>query len=163
MAGHVSDDVAEFLKPRAQDGNPDEKHTRHLSPSQPEMLEKWRVARDEVETAALGNLAAALANASIEYKDIDGVRLGFVGTTLPFKSALTLAPNLRDVVSPILGWPLHAVVPDRDFLYLWDARHRTFLHRVGGVVVKEFAAAPYPLTTEVFEIRDDGITAIRAF
>ena len=129
----------------------------------PGMLEDWRVTLDEVEAMALSNLAAALADATIEYKDIDGVRLGYAATSIPFKSALILAPNLKQVVSPLLGWPLHAVIPDRDFLYLWDAQHKTFLNRVGGVVVKEFAAAPYPLTTEVFEIDDGGITAIGAF
>jgi hypothetical protein len=129
----------------------------------PKMLEEWRVGRDEAEAIALSNLAAALASASIQHHDIEGVRLGYAATAIPFKSALTLAPNLREIVSPILGWPLHAVVPDRDFLYLWDARHTTFMNRVGSVVVKEFDAAPYPLTTEVFEIGDDGIAAIGAF
>jgi hypothetical protein len=129
----------------------------------PEMLENWRIERDEAEAAALSNLASALAGASIEHRDVNGVRLGYAATTLPFKTALVLAPNLKEVVSPILGWPLHAVMPDRDFLYLWDARHTTFLHRVGSVVVKEFAAAPYPLTTEVFEIGEDGIVGIGAF
>jgi hypothetical protein len=127
------------------------------------VLEGWRAGRREAEAEAFSNLAAVLARSSIEYKDIDGVRLGFVTTAIPFKSALILAPNLKEVVAPVLGWPLHAVMPDRDFLYLWDARHTTFLNRVGGVVVREFAAAPYPLTTEVFEIGDGGIAAIGAF
>jgi hypothetical protein len=129
----------------------------------PGMLEEWQVTLDDVETTAWRNVAAALADATIEYNDIDGVRLGYAITVIPFKSVLTLAPNLREVVSPVLGWPLHAVMPDRDFLYFWDARHTTFLERVGRVVVKEFATSPYPLSTEVFEIGDGGITAIGAF
>jgi hypothetical protein len=94
---------------------------------------------------------------------VSGLRLGIVTTTLPFKTALIFAPNLKEVVSPALGWPLHAVIPDCDFLYLWDARHTTFMERVGGVVVDQFAKSPHPLTTEIFEISDDGITAIGAF
>jgi hypothetical protein len=129
----------------------------------PDMLDGWRVTADEAEAVALSNLAAALASASIEHTDIEGVRLGIVTTILPFKTALILAPNLKEVVSPVLGWPLRAVIPDWDFLYLWDARHTAFMERVGGVVVDQFAKSPHPLTTEIFEISDDGITAIAAF
>jgi hypothetical protein len=127
------------------------------------MLDAWQVTLDLVNETASSNLADALADAKFEYRDIDGVRLGFVSTVLPFKSALILAPNLRDIVAPLLGWPLCAVVPDRDFLYLWDAQHIDFADRVGRVVVDQFTTAPHPLTTEVFEIDDAGISAIGAF
>ena len=63
--------------------------------------------------------------------EIDGVELGFIATWLPFKASLVLAPNLREIVGARLGWPLMAVVPDRDFLYLWAARHTNFVQRVG--------------------------------
>jgi hypothetical protein len=129
----------------------------------PDMLDGWRVTADEAEAVALSNLAAVLVSASIGHTDIDGVRLGIVTTPLPFKTALVLAPNLKEVVSPVLGWPLHAVIPDHDFLYLWDARHTTFMERLGGVVVEQFAESPHPLTTEVIEIGDEGIRAIGAF
>ena len=56
-----------------------------------------------------------------------------------------------------------AVVPDRDFLYLWAARHTEFAGRVGGVVVREFAKASYPISTEIYEISDAGIRAIGTF
>jgi uncharacterized protein YtpQ (UPF0354 family) len=129
----------------------------------PAQIADWGVTPEEVEAAALGNLAAVLKDATIEHSDIDGVALGFIRTTLPFKSALILAPNLKEIVAPVLGWPLLAVIPDRDFLFLWAAKHDGFANRVGGTVVKEFSAAPYPLTTEVFEIGDEGIAAIGAF
>jgi hypothetical protein len=127
------------------------------------MLDDWNISLAELETTASGNLGAALAAANVAYEDIDGVRLGIIETDLAFKTALILAPNLREVVSPTLGWPLLAVIPDRDFLYLWAAQHRDFIHRVGEVVVREFTTSPYPLTTEVFEIGDTGIVATGAF
>jgi len=129
----------------------------------PTMVDKWQVSLAEVEAAASRNLAAALAAAKLEHADVDGMRLGFLGTELPIKAALILAPNLREVLSPVLGWPLYAVIPDRDFLYLWASRHRGFLDRVGRTVVKEFTTAPYPITTEVFEISDTGIKPIGAY
>jgi hypothetical protein len=83
------------------------------------MLNEWTISLAELEATASRNLATALAVAKVAYKDVDGVRLGIIETDLAFKTALILAPNLREVVSTILGWPLLAVIPDRDFLDLW--------------------------------------------
>lgn len=127
------------------------------------MLERWQVSREELTAQALANLGGALTAAQIDHFDIDGVRLGHLTTRLPFKTALVLAPNLKEIVAPALGWPLLAVAPDRDFLYLWDARHDAMIERMGRVVVREFNTAPYPLTTEVLSISDEGISAIGCF
>ena len=128
-----------------------------------DMLESLGLSERDAEQKAFSNLARALSEATIETEDIDGVQLGFIGTRLPFKAALILAPNLREVVGSVLGWPLMAVVPDRDFLYIWAARHAAFASRVGGVVVREFSQASYPISTEVYEMTDQGIRAIGAF
>jgi len=56
-----------------------------------------------------------------------------------------------------------AVVPDRDFLYLWAARHKDFAPRVGRVLVREYSKASYPISTEVYEITNQGIQAIGEF
>jgi hypothetical protein len=82
---------------------------------------------------------------------------------LPFKSPLLLAPNLKSLVAEVIGWPLYAAVPDRDFVYVWSSKHAEFAERVGAVVLEQYAASPYPLSTEVFEIGDGGMTAIGAF
>jgi hypothetical protein len=112
---------------------------------------------------AFSNLGRAMIEASLESQEIDGVHLGYLATTLPFKSSLILAPNLKEVIADRLGWPLLAVTPDRDFLYLWAARHTDFIHRVGRVVVNEYERASYPISTEVYELGDAGIRAIGAF
>jgi len=127
------------------------------------MLRDWQVSKEDLSTAILSNLASVLAETRIEHSDIDGVRLGHFASSLPFKSALMLAPNLRQRVEQLIGWPLYAVAPARDFLYVWAAEHADFAGRVGGVVVDEFTKSPYPISTEVFEISDGGIKAIGAF
>lgn len=127
------------------------------------MVGAWKVPITDVGDAALRNLAAQLEAAKLEYADIDGVRLGYFESELALKSSLILAPNLREVVAPVIGWPVYAVIPERDFLYLWATRHTDFTGRLGEVVVKVFNSSPYPLTTEVFEISDHGIKAIGAF
>jgi hypothetical protein len=127
------------------------------------MLDQWGVSVRDVETTAMGNLAIAAASSSVEWQDIDGVRLGFLNTRLPFKSPVLLAPNFRSLVAEVIGWPLYAVVPDRDFVYIWAAKHIEFVEHVGAVVLEQYAASPYPLSTEVFEINDAGMEAIGAF
>jgi hypothetical protein len=129
----------------------------------PSSLATWNLSLSDAKAVALENLAQTLLASKVEFHDTHGVRLGFIGTRIPFKSALILAPNVKQVLSPILGWPLLAVVPDRDFLFLWDAAHPDFANYVGRTVLKEFASAPYPLTTEVLRIDDDGIAPIGAF
>jgi hypothetical protein len=119
--------------------------------------------RESAGKLGFENLSRALSAASISSDEIDGVRLGMIASELPFKSSLILAPNARMILEPILGWPLFAVAPDRDFLYLWNAKHEEFTGRVGGVVVREYEGAAYPVSTEVWRIDDAGVQAIGAF
>jgi hypothetical protein len=83
---------------------------------------------------------------------IDGVALGMLATSFPSKASLLLAPSLASVVAGLVGWPVLAVEPDRDLVYLWDARHHHFIGRLGAIVARENARAPYPLSAEVFKI-----------
>jgi hypothetical protein len=129
----------------------------------PAMLEQLNLSEAEAGARAFANLARALGEAKLEFQDIDGVRLGYIATSLPFKASLILAPNLRKVVGTVLGWPLSAVVPDRNFLYLWAAQHSDFVQRVGRVVVREFSRSSYPISTEVFEITHLEVRAIGEF
>jgi hypothetical protein len=128
-----------------------------------EMLAQAKLGEAEAGAQAFDNLAAALREAEISTNDIDGVKLGMLGSRLAFKAALILAPNAREILEPVLGWPLLAVAPDRDFLYLWNAGHAEFAGRVGGVVVREFQEAAYPVSTEVWRLDGDGVRAIGEF
>jgi len=129
----------------------------------PDMLEALGLSESDASSRGFTNLARRLTESTIEYEEVDGVQLGFIDTPLPFKASFILAPNLREVVASALGWPLMAVVPDRDFLYIWAARHSDFIERVGDVVVREFSQASYPISTEVYEITDTGVRAIGEF
>jgi hypothetical protein len=129
----------------------------------PDMLHSLGLSDSDAAARAFANLARALSEATVESQDVEGVQLGFIGTSLPLKASLILAPNLREIVGAALGWPLVAVVPDRDFLYLWAARHTEFAHRVGAVVAREYSKAPYPISTEVYEITENKIRAIGEF
>ncbi len=56
-----------------------------------------------------------------------------------------------------------AVAPDRDFLYLWAAKHEKFVIRVGSTTVEQYSKASYPLSAEVYSVSDAGIKAIGEF
>jgi hypothetical protein len=129
----------------------------------PGMLNEHGLTESDAFDAAFANLAREVSNSPLFPKDIDGVELGMIGSGLPFKAALILAPNVKEVWGERLGWPLLAVVPDREFLYFWAERHTDFVGKVGHVVVGEFDQAPYPISTEIYRISDEGVKAIGEF
>lgn len=128
-----------------------------------EMLNTAGLSSEEASDQAYENLDAILNESTLECEEVLGMRLGIVSTTLPFKTALILAPSLQTFVKSELGWPVLAVAPDRDFLYLWSPNNSDLTNRMGSVVLREYERAPYPLTTEVFETADDGIGAVGFF
>jgi hypothetical protein len=152
----VSDRVDRVLCHVADEG-------RLISWMTPELLTKSGLDLEAAAARGFDNLGVALTSAEITFQEVGDVKLGMVGTRLPFKSSLILAPNAREIFSPVIGWPLLAVAPDRDFLLLWDARHADFAGRVGGVTVSEFSKAPYPISTEVYRVDDTGVRAIGEF
>ncbi len=108
------------------------------------------------------NLDRLLEAARVETRPIDGVSIAFLHVDFPSKASLILAPSLRELVADAVGWPVLAVLPDRDFLYLWSADHRDFASQIGRTVLHEYDQAPYPLSLELFEI-DDAVRPIGAF
>lgn len=129
----------------------------------PEILETLGLSAEAAGEQAFANLGREVEAATLEAQAVDGTPLGYVITELPFKAALILAPNLRQLVEEKLGWPVMAVVPDRDFLYMWGAQHQELTQRVGPVVVREYTRSPYSISTEVYQISDDGVHAVGAF
>ena len=135
------------------------------------MLIEMSVSEETVAEAADENLSAALCNALFTIREHEGVRFAVVGCHLPFKAALILAPNLREITEPLLGWPLFAVIPRRNYMYLYDARCfdngvTDIFEKIpglGNVVLEEFDLGAYPLSTEIFEISDDGVRAVAEY
>jgi hypothetical protein len=79
------------------------------------------------------------------------------------KASLIFANNLRPKVEPILGWPIFAVIPSRDFAYLLPESSQAIFGNIGKVVVSEYSRRGYPISTEVFRIDDEGTRAVGAF
>jgi len=110
------------------------------------------------------NMQVLLAAAEVEFEAIDDAKLGMLKTEYSaFKASLVFTPGFKELVEPILGWPVFALVPCRDFVFLIPESDRELLDRAGGVVVKEYLESAYPLCTEVFELNDEGNQAIGEF
>lgn len=127
------------------------------------MLQYLGLTFEEASALALDNLDQELEQVSVEELKVGEVTLVTFGTRLPCKTALILAPGFLSTMEKIMEPPVMAVMPDRDFLYLWSGMHQAFADRLGGVVTKEYSEAPYPLSTEVLEINKEGIKAVGKF
>lgn len=128
------------------------------------LLDGWSVSRESVVREAESNMADIVARTTVETLERDGNKLGMLSTDeTPFKASLILSRDFRQLVSPTLGWPVFVVVPCRDFAYVIPADNRDFLGRLGGVVVREYRESGYPITKDVLEVSDEGITAIGTY
>lgn len=153
----VSDQVALVLVL----ASPDETQIRWISES---TAVEWGQTKETLFTVAADNIDAMVAKAEITFEPIDGHKLGMIVTEwAAYKAALLYAPGLKAKVEPVLGWPVFAVMPCRDFVYLVPEADKEFLPRMGAVVAKEYQNGAYPLSTEVFEVRDEGIRAAFEF
>jgi len=123
--------------------------------------ERWNKTRADLMAAAQENMGRILRQTKIATAPIEEHQLGMLSNELvAFKAALLICPNLKEVVEPVLGWPLFAVMPCRDFVYLLNQKDQPLLGRVGQVVMREYQKSGYPISTEAFEITDQGIRAI---
>jgi len=126
-------------------------------------LETWGVSQAAAWGAAEATLDRIMTNTSVSFLDADDLWLGVIEAHEPHKSSLIRAKSLRSKVEEKLGWPIIAVAPSRGFVYLISKSDEQQLGRVGATVVAEFQSAEYPVSTEVWVVDDDGITAIGSF
>jgi hypothetical protein len=134
--------------------------TQWLSPA---TLAGWQVDAAQAQRAADANLDALLVDAELTIETVHDRPLGMVAVTPALKAAVLLAPSLRSRVTGPLGWPVLALMPCRDFVYLLAERDDALLDYLGDVVQREYRRSPYRLTTEVVRFADDGLTAIGAY
>lgn len=128
----------------------------------PRMCARWGVTEQVATARARANQDRLIDSVELQVAESEGERLGMVPVDAPYKASVIFAPSFRRMVEPSLGWPVLAVLPCRDFLYV--VRDQSpLLSSMGAVVVGEYRASGYPITTEVLRIGDDGIRAIGAY
>lgn len=126
-------------------------------------LAAWNVAEPVVQDIASQNLDRLLETTPIAMLDGGTFSYAYFDSDSPFKASLLLAPSLRQSIEPKLGWPVLAVAPCRDFVYLVRASDEDKLSGLGGIVNNEYTTSGHPVTTEVWKISDAGIKATGMF
>jgi hypothetical protein len=125
-------------------------------------MERWNISQKELEEQAGKNADLLLKDAMIRYELIEGRKLGFIESGQPsLKTALLFAPSIREKIEPIFGFPFYAVLPVRDFCYIFsEADFEFFTQKIGGVVVEEYKKSGHPLSPEVIKFDEDGADAV---
>ena len=141
--------------------DPEERRITWLSAAS---LDLWHASASDVEEAARANMDRLLGEAELLVEQVRGRTLGMLSTESVFKASLLRAPSLRDLVEPKLGWPLCAVAPCRDFLYLFaESDKEELIPMLAAVVTQEYDKSAYPLSPEVLRVSDEGVLALGSY
>lgn len=130
-----------------------------------EQLTAWGIDNETLVKAAYENLDRVLDTATLEIEMVDDKKLGFFSLEdETMKSVLLLAKNLKAKVSKEIGWPIIAVIPVRDFCYIFaESDFDFFAQRIGDAVMNEYQDSAYPITLELLQRGDEGIKAVGRF
>ncbi len=68
---------------------------------------------------------------------------------------------MKEKVKQDFGFPFYAVIPVRDFCYIFSGKDFDFFSgRIGKVVVDEYKQSGYQITTEILKFTDKGVEAV---
>lgn len=125
-------------------------------------LNKWGITETELDSQANTNADNLLAKTEISFDTIENRKLGLIEPEYPtLKAALLFAPAMKEKVKKDFGFPFYAVIPVRDFCYIFSEKDLDFFSkRIGQVVVDEYKQSGYPITTEILKFTDKGIEAV---
>jgi hypothetical protein len=125
-------------------------------------LKKWNITETELDIQANNNADKLLKTTQITFDTIENRKLGLIEvehTTL--KGALLFAPTMKEKIKTDFGFPFYAVIPVRDFCYIFSEKDFEFFSgRIGKVVVDEYKQSGYPITTEILKFTDKGVEAV---
>lgn len=141
--------------------DPEERRITWLSAAS---LDLWHASASDVEEAARANMDRLLGEAELVVERVRDRKLAMLSIDSVFKASLLRAPSLREVVGPEFGWPVCAVAPCRDFLYLFaEADKEHLIPMLAAVVTQEYDKSAYPLSPEVLRVSDEGILALGSY
>lgn len=125
-------------------------------------LKKWNITETELDVQSNNNADKLLKTTAITFDKIENRKLGLIEvehTTL--KGALLFAPTMKEKIKTDFGFPFYAVIPVRDFCYIFSEKDFEFFSgRIGKVVVEEYKQSGYPITTEILKFTDKGVEAV---
>jgi hypothetical protein len=124
-------------------------------------LQKWGITKAELDLQARLNADRLLAQTEITVSIVQNCKLGVINSNTALKGALLFAPSMKEKIREHFGYPFYAVIPVRDFCYIFSENDFDFFaSRIGPVVVREFIQSGYPITTEILKFDDNGVKAV---
>ncbi|GGF15587.1 hypothetical protein [Flavobacterium limi] len=127
-----------------------------------EDLFDWKKDLSELEKQADYNLERLLDKVKIEFEDVDNHKLGMINIEeVSLKSSCLFYSKIKSLVQDNIGFPFYAVIPVRDFCYIFAEEDlEYFSQRLGSVVLDEYNNSGYPITTEILRFSETGVDAI---
>ena len=122
----------------------------------------WNLDLEELKNQVDLNLDTFLDKVQIEIEDVDNHKLGMIHIEeVWLKSACLFSSKIKDLVKNNIGFPFYAVIPVRDFCYIFGEQDfGYFSERLGSVVVEEYEKSGYPITTEILKFSEIGVEAL---
>lgn len=125
-------------------------------------LEKWNITEKDLDIQSNYNADNLLSKSTLSFDTIENRKLGIINVdNETLKPALLFAPTMREKVKKDFSFPFYAVIPVRDFCYIFSEKDFDFFSgRLGDVVADEYKQSGYPITTEVLRFTDKGVEAV---
>jgi len=125
-------------------------------------LDKWTITEKDLDTQANINADHLLLRCTLTFDTIENRKLGILNVdNETLKPALLFAPSMKEKAKKDFGFPFYAVIPVRDFCYIFSEKDfKFFSERLGDVVTDEYRQSGYPITTEVLKFSDKGVEAV---
>ncbi|MDR2147466.1 MAG: hypothetical protein LBE91_13505 [Tannerella sp.] len=127
-----------------------------------EDIKEWNITEDKLDIQANNNADKMLAQTPISIDTVENRKLGLIDAENPnLKGALLFSPTMKEKVMSDFGFPFYAVIPVRDFCYIFSEQDFDFFSaRIGNIVVEEYKQSGYPVTTEILKFTNEGIVAV---
>ena len=116
---------------------------------------RWEVAPEALFEQAVRNLEAFSRHVRMEGRGGEGNFLG-VEEKDGYDAAKVLLPGFRETAAHLLGDLFLAVIPNRDFLFMFRAEDGPVDAQVRRQAEKDYAAQDHPLTPRILRVWKDG-------
>ena len=122
----------------------------------------WKLDLEALKNQVNLNLDTFVEKIQIEVEDVDNHKLGMINIEeVWLKSACLFSSKFKNLVKSNIGFPFYAVIPVRDFCYIFGEQDfEYFSERLGSVVVEEYEKSGYPITTEILKFSETGVKAV---
>lgn len=125
-------------------------------------LKEWNITEDELKKQTDINANKLLEKTEIKFETIENRKLGLIEVQrTSLKGSLLFATKMKEKLNKDFGFPFYAVIPVRDFCYIFSEEDfQFFSNRIGEVVAEEYKNSGYPITTEILKFTENGIKSV---